>query len=74
MYLIFIILKIYCLCTLSFNLICAGFAVNLDFILAKVTDFNVRIGYLESDFLEQLVTLKELEPKANCTKVFKGDE
>ena len=48
----------------------AGFAVNLDLILKKVTDFNIRIGYLESDFLEQLVTLEELEPKANCTKVY----
>lgn len=46
-----------------------GFAVNLDVILRKVTDFNIRIGYIESDFLKQLVTLEELEPKANCTKV-----
>ena len=49
--------------------ICTGFAVNLDLILKKVADFNIRIGYLESDFLKQLITLKELEPKANCTKV-----
>ena len=52
-----------------FFFVCTGFAVNLDLILDRVTDFNIRVGYLENDFLKQLVKVKDLEPKANCTKV-----
>lgn len=50
-----------------------GFAVNLDIILAN---YNARfnpfgeVGYLEPEFLSNLITVQELEAKAdNCTKV-----
>ena len=51
----------------------AGFAVSAALLISKPTaEFSVysRIGLLETDFLSSLVTLKELEPKADlCTKV-----
>ncbi|XP_039995569.1 galactosylgalactosylxylosylprotein 3-beta-glucuronosyltransferase 2 [Xiphias gladius] len=52
----------------------AGFAVNLQVILAKPKVLFKRLGaqpgMQESDFLNQIVKLTELEPKAdNCTKV-----
>ena len=54
--------------------ICTGFAVNLDLILKRVTNFNIRVGYLENDFLKQLIKVRELEPKADCTKVTNSHE
>lgn len=52
----------------------AGFAVNLALLLKKTKvefSLNSPIGYLESNFLEKLVTLDQLEPKAElCTKVY----
>ncbi|XP_053371560.1 galactosylgalactosylxylosylprotein 3-beta-glucuronosyltransferase 1 [Clarias gariepinus] len=52
----------------------AGFAVNLQLILSKPQAYfklnGVKGGYQESSLLGELVTLSELEPKAdNCTKV-----
>ncbi|XP_027014168.2 galactosylgalactosylxylosylprotein 3-beta-glucuronosyltransferase 1 [Tachysurus fulvidraco] len=52
----------------------AGFAVNLHLILSKHQAYfklnGVKGGYQESSLLGDLVTLSELEPKAeNCTKV-----
>ncbi len=51
----------------------AGFAVNLQHLLAHPSaefTFNVERGFQESALLSQLVTVNELEPKAdNCTKV-----
>ncbi|XP_058267386.1 galactosylgalactosylxylosylprotein 3-beta-glucuronosyltransferase 1 isoform X1 [Hemibagrus wyckioides] len=52
----------------------AGFAVNLRLILSKPQAYfklnGVKGGYQESSLLGDLVTLNELEPKAeNCTKV-----
>ena len=49
--------------------VCTGFAVNLDLILRKGTNFTAQIGRLETNFLEALVKVKDLEPKADCTKV-----
>nr|XP_002731115.2 PREDICTED: galactosylgalactosylxylosylprotein 3-beta-glucuronosyltransferase 3-like [Saccoglossus kowalevskii] len=51
----------------------AGFALNLN-LLKKYPnarfDITAKRGYLESSFLTQLVTLNELEPRAElCTKV-----
>uniref|UniRef100_A0A8C4NGL1 Galactosylgalactosylxylosylprotein 3-beta-glucuronosyltransferase n=1 Tax=Eptatretus burgeri TaxID=7764 RepID=A0A8C4NGL1_EPTBU len=53
----------------------AGFAVNLQVILdsprAMFKRRGSQPGMQESDFLKQITTLSELEPKAsNCTKVF----
>ncbi|XP_013874498.1 galactosylgalactosylxylosylprotein 3-beta-glucuronosyltransferase 3 [Austrofundulus limnaeus] len=51
----------------------AGFAVSLKLVLADPKacfDGEAPMGFLESSFLKGLVTLDELEPKAeNCTKV-----
>nr|XP_009303872.1 galactosylgalactosylxylosylprotein 3-beta-glucuronosyltransferase 1-like isoform X2 [Danio rerio] len=52
----------------------AGFAVNLQLILSKPQAYfklkGVKGGYQESSLLQDLVTLSDLEPKAdNCTKV-----
>ncbi|KAM9324355.1 galactosylgalactosylxylosylprotein 3-beta-glucuronosyltransferase 1-like [Gastrophryne carolinensis] len=51
----------------------AGFAVNLNLILKKrkaVFRLDVGGGYQESSLLIDLVTMKELEPKADrCTKI-----
>ncbi|TRY65620.1 hypothetical protein DNTS_023806 [Danionella cerebrum] len=52
----------------------AGFAVNLQLILSKPHAYfklkGVKGGYQESSLLKDLVTLSDLEPKAeNCTKV-----
>ncbi|KAK4287037.1 hypothetical protein Pmani_033361 [Petrolisthes manimaculis] len=51
----------------------AGFAVNLALLLRRSDaefSFTSSIGRMESDFLEKLVTLSQLEPKADlCTKV-----
>nr|XP_033775198.1 galactosylgalactosylxylosylprotein 3-beta-glucuronosyltransferase 1-like isoform X2 [Geotrypetes seraphini] len=52
----------------------AGFAVNLRLILQRSQAYfkfhGVKGGYQESSFLQQLVTLNDLEPKAaNCTKI-----
>lgn len=54
----------------------AGFAVNLQLILSKPQAYfklrGVKGGYQESSLLRELVTLRDLEPKAaNCTKVRK---
>ncbi|XP_073420413.1 galactosylgalactosylxylosylprotein 3-beta-glucuronosyltransferase 1-like [Dendrobates tinctorius] len=50
----------------------AGFAVGLKLILEKQEvkfHLNVKIGYQESSLLQDLVTIDELEPKAeNCSK------
>ncbi|KAM9834307.1 galactosylgalactosylxylosylprotein 3-beta-glucuronosyltransferase 3 isoform 1-T7 [Syngnathus typhle] len=51
----------------------AGFAVSLKLLLANPDsrfDGNAPIGFLESSLLQDLVTMDELEPKAdNCSKV-----
>uniref|UniRef100_A0A8C6U9A9 Galactosylgalactosylxylosylprotein 3-beta-glucuronosyltransferase n=1 Tax=Neogobius melanostomus TaxID=47308 RepID=A0A8C6U9A9_9GOBI len=51
----------------------AGFAVSLRLILAKPDacfDADAPIGFLEGSFLQKLVTMDELEPRADdCTKV-----
>lgn len=51
----------------------AGFAVSLNLVLANPEacfDGNAEMGFLESSFLQNLVTMEELEPKADtCTKV-----
>lgn len=59
-----------------FPLDMAGFAVSLKSVLANQDacfDGNAPIGFLESSFLQGVVTMEELEPKAdNCTKVRGG--
>ncbi|KAG7261209.1 hypothetical protein CRUP_006934 [Coryphaenoides rupestris] len=56
-----------------FPLDMAGFAVSLKSVLANQDacfDGNAPMGFLESSFLQGVVTMEELEPKAdNCTKV-----
>lgn len=51
----------------------AGFAISLQLLLAnREAKFDLRVerGYLESSLLQSLVSLEELEPKAeNCSKV-----
>ncbi|XP_060730516.1 galactosylgalactosylxylosylprotein 3-beta-glucuronosyltransferase 3 [Tachysurus vachellii] len=51
----------------------AGFAVSLNLVLANPDacfDGNAEMGFLESSFLQNLVTMEDLEPKADmCTKV-----
>ncbi|XP_040216715.1 galactosylgalactosylxylosylprotein 3-beta-glucuronosyltransferase 1-like [Rana temporaria] len=51
----------------------AGFAINLKLILEKrkaTFHLDVPGGYQESSLLQDLVTMEELEPKAdNCTKI-----
>lgn len=51
----------------------AGFAVSLKLVLANPDacfDGEAPMGFLESSFLKGLVTMSELEPKAdNCSKV-----
>ncbi|XP_035265684.1 galactosylgalactosylxylosylprotein 3-beta-glucuronosyltransferase 3 isoform X2 [Anguilla anguilla] len=51
----------------------AGFAVSLRLVLANPEsrfDGNAPMGFLESSFLQGLVTMEELEPRAEmCTKV-----
>ncbi|XP_043941811.1 galactosylgalactosylxylosylprotein 3-beta-glucuronosyltransferase 3 isoform X2 [Protopterus annectens] len=51
----------------------AGFAVNLQLLLANKDakfDLKAERGYVESSLLQSLVSIEELEPKAdNCTKV-----
>ncbi|XP_026072196.1 galactosylgalactosylxylosylprotein 3-beta-glucuronosyltransferase 3 [Carassius auratus] len=51
----------------------AGFAVSLRFILTTPQarfDGDAQMGFLESSFLQHLVTMDDLEPKADlCTKV-----
>lgn len=51
----------------------AGFAVSLKLVLANPDacfDGEAPMGFLESSFLKGLVTMDELEPKAdNCSKV-----
>ncbi|XP_014012166.1 galactosylgalactosylxylosylprotein 3-beta-glucuronosyltransferase 3 isoform X1 [Salmo salar] len=56
-----------------FPLDMAGFAVSLKLVIANQDacfDGDAPMGFLESSFLQGLVTMDELEPKAeNCTKV-----
>ncbi|KAJ1108730.1 hypothetical protein NDU88_006100 [Pleurodeles waltl] len=51
----------------------AGFAISLQLLLANREakfDLHVERGYLESSLLQSLVSMEELEPKAeNCSKV-----
>ncbi|KAL2079708.1 hypothetical protein ACEWY4_025452 [Coilia grayii] len=51
----------------------AGFAVSMRLVLANPDarfDGNAQMGYLESSFLQGLVTMEQLEPKAEmCTKI-----
>lgn len=58
----------------TFPIDMAGFAVNLQHLLmhpAAEFSFNVERGFQETALLSQLVTVNELEPKAdNCTKVY----
>ncbi|XP_018430958.1 PREDICTED: galactosylgalactosylxylosylprotein 3-beta-glucuronosyltransferase 1-like [Nanorana parkeri] len=57
----------------SFAIDMAGFAINLKLILEKRTAIfrlDVAAGYQEPSLLQDLVTMEELEPKAdNCTKI-----
>ncbi|KAF5905400.1 galactosylgalactosylxylosylprotein 3-beta-glucuronosyltransferase 3, partial [Clarias magur] len=50
----------------------AGFAVSLNLVLANTEasfDGNAEMGFLESSLLQNLVTMEELEPKADmCSK------
>ena len=58
----------------TFALDMAGFAINLKLLANNNAQFTYEspIGELENDFLSQLVTLEDLEPKAdNCSKVKK---
>lgn len=59
--------------TRPFPIDMAGFAVSLKLVLANPDacfDREAPIGFLESSFLKGLVTMDELEPKAdNCSKV-----
>lgn len=52
----------------------AGFAVNLNLLVKNPdAEFSLKSkrGFMESDFLEKITTLSELEPKADlCTKVY----
>lgn len=52
----------------------AAFAINLKMLLVDRPtarfDPDVKPGFLETSFLEQITTMEELEPKAgNCLKV-----
>ncbi|CAH2311577.1 galactosylgalactosylxylosyl 3-beta-glucuronosyltransferase 1-like isoform X1 [Pelobates cultripes] len=51
----------------------AGFAINLNLILEKskaIFHIDAQSGFLEASLLIDIVSLKDLEPKAdNCTKV-----
>lgn len=51
----------------------AGFAVSLRLVLTNkeaLFDGDAQMGFLESSFLQHLVTMDDLEPKADlCTKV-----
>ena len=62
-------LKLFC----SFFLDMAGFSVNMNLFLNKPKAkfaYQVKHGHQETKFLRHLVTLDELEPKADlCTKV-----
>ena len=52
----------------------AGFAVNIHklFTFPNARFTPDKAGYLETNFLSQLTTLHELEPKAdNCTEVMR---
>nr|XP_057931463.1 galactosylgalactosylxylosylprotein 3-beta-glucuronosyltransferase 1-like [Doryrhamphus excisus] len=55
----------------AFGIDMAGFAVNLQLLLSKPkADFKLQPGLQEGSLLLDLVTLDDLEPKAdNCTKV-----
>ena len=57
--------------TRRFAIDMAGFAINLRRLHERPgVRFRPKMYITESDFLDQLVTMKELEPKAdNCTKV-----
>ena len=50
-----------------------GFAVNLHLLVSRTEarmDPDAKRGYLESSLLERLVTVGDLEPRANsCTEV-----
>jgi hypothetical protein len=54
----------------------AGFAMNAELLFdfpGAAFKLQVRRGYQESEFLSQVVTMDQLEPKAdNCTKVGKS--
>lgn len=62
----------------AFPIDMAGFAVNLQHLLAHPVaefSFNVERGFQESNLLSRLITVDELEPKAdNCTKVRLNDD
>ncbi len=51
----------------------AGFALNIELLHERPDvrfDITAKRGYLETSLLEKLVTMEELEPKADrCTKV-----
>ncbi|XP_041926066.1 galactosylgalactosylxylosylprotein 3-beta-glucuronosyltransferase 3 [Alosa sapidissima] len=51
----------------------AGFAVSLHLVLTNpdaVFDGDAQMGFLESSFLQGIITMEELEPKADmCTKI-----
>ncbi|XP_044749474.1 galactosylgalactosylxylosylprotein 3-beta-glucuronosyltransferase sqv-8 isoform X3 [Coccinella septempunctata] len=57
-----------------FSLDMAAFGINIELILNKtITVFSYRseVGYLENDFLSELIEKRQLEPLANnCTKVY----
>lgn len=58
----------------TFPIDMAAFAVNLKRLLVERPDArfdpDIKPGFLETSFLEQITTVEELEPKAgNCLKV-----
>ena len=56
----------------TFALDMAGFAVNINLLRQQQASFSIEsyIGELENDFLRQLVSLADLEAKANnCSEV-----
>ena len=56
--------------------VAVGFAIGLELLLSKPEasiDFNAKRGHLEESILMHLVTVDDLEPRAdNCTKVKGG--
>ena len=61
-----------CVCVRMCDLVCIGFAVNVDLILNSnvMIKINSKPGYVEDEFLQQLVEINDLEAKAgNCQKV-----
>ena len=56
----------------TFPIDMAAFAISLRVLLASGIYFNPRsiAGYMESEFLQKIVSLSDFEPKANCTDIY----